>query len=117
IEIVPGTSTRLDLTLGVLAVELPEITVTAHQVDTRSTQKEQHLTAASLHDLPVDDLTHAVGTKAGIVIVGNEIHVRGSRGSEVKVLNADVDVSNPATGQNPNVATLAIAGVEILSGG
>src|SRR5204862_4182752 len=63
------------------------------------------------------NLSQAVATKAGVVARGDELHFRGGRSVEVKVQIDGTEASDPLFGRNANVANLAIAGAEVLSGG
>ena len=65
----------------------------------------------------MDNLREAVAVKAGIVAYGGELHFRGGRGGEVKFQFDGVEVSDPLTGGGANIATLAVAGTDVLSGG
>src|SRR5207247_5637973 len=44
-------------------------------------------------------------------------HVRGGRGGEIKYQLDGVEVSDPLLGRSPEIATLAVAGTDLLSGG
>jgi outer membrane receptor protein involved in Fe transport len=98
--------------------QIEEIEVRAEKrIDTKSSQTVQNLSAEKLRELPVDNLREAVGTKAGVVAQGGELHFRGGRGGEVKFQISGVEVSDPLLGRGATIATLAIAGTDILSGG
>ena len=95
-----------------------EIEVRAEKrIDTKSSQTVQNLSAEKLREIPVDNLRDAVGTKAGVVAQGGELHFRGGRGGEVKFQVSGVDVTDPLLGRGAQIATLAISGTDILSGG
>ena len=95
-----------------------EIEVHAERrIDTKSSQTVQNLSAEKLREIPVDNLREAVGTKAGVVAQGGELHFRGGRGGEVKFQISGVEVSDPLLGRGASIATLAISGTDILSGG
>ncbi|HET7225479.1 MAG TPA: TonB-dependent receptor [Candidatus Eisenbacteria bacterium] len=97
---------------------LEEIQVTAEKkIDTKSSTTKQSISAEKLKDIPVDNLKDAVGVKAGIVAQGGELHFRGGRGGEVKFQFSGVEVSDPLFGNSANIANLAVAGTDILSGG
>ena len=98
--------------------EVEEIVVTAEKrIDTKSSTTKQNISAEKLREIPVDNLSQAIATKAGIVAQGDELHFRGGRGGEVKFQFDGVEVSDPLFGQNANIANLAVAGTDILSGG
>ncbi len=98
--------------------QMEEIEVRAEKrIDTKSSTTKQNITAEKLKEIPVDNLREAVGTKAGVVAQGGELHFRGGRGGEVKFQFDGVEVSDPLLGRGANIANLAVAGTEILSGG
>jgi outer membrane receptor protein involved in Fe transport len=98
--------------------ELPTIEVSAQKrIDTKTSATKQTITADKLKEIPVDNLREAVAVKAGIVAQGGELHFRGGRGGEVKFQFDGVEVSDPLTGGGANIANLAVAGTDVLSGG
>ncbi len=98
--------------------QIEEIEVRAEKrIDTKSSTTKQTITAEKLRELPVDNLKDAIGTKAGVVAMGGELHFRGGRGDEVKFQFDGTEVSNPLSGNSANVATLAVAGTDVISGG
>jgi outer membrane receptor protein involved in Fe transport len=58
-----------------------------------------------------------VAVKAGVVAQNGNLHFRGGRSGEVKFQFDGVEVSDPMFGRSANIANLAVAGTEILSGG
>ncbi len=115
-----GAVTNVTFNFGEAKVvkEVEEIVVTAEKrIDTKSSTTKQSISAEKLKEIPVDNLREAVGVKAGVVSVGGELHFRGGRSGEVKFQFDGVEVSDPLFGRSANVANLAVAGTEILSGG
>jgi outer membrane receptor protein involved in Fe transport len=97
---------------------IDEIEVRAEKrIDTKSSTTKQQITAEALKDIPVDNLREAVAVKAGVVAQGGELHFRGGRSGEVKFQFDGVEVSDPLFGGGASIATLAVAGTEVLSGG
>jgi outer membrane receptor protein involved in Fe transport len=95
-----------------------EIEVRAEKrIDTKSSTTKQSIQAEKLREIPVDNLSQAIATKAGIVAQGGELHFRGGRGGEVKFQFDGVEATDPAFGGSANIATLAVAGADVLSGG
>ncbi len=95
-----------------------EIQVTAEKkIDTKSSTTKQSISAEKLRDIPVDNLKEAVGVKAGIVSQAGELHFRGGRADEVKFQFDGVEVSDPLFGRGANIASLAVAGTDVLLGG
>ncbi len=120
VEVNAGQTATVTFNFGASKVvkEIEEIVVTAEKrIDTKSSTTKQSITAEKLREIPVDNLRDAVATKAGIVAQGGELHFRGGRGGEVKFQFDGVEVSDPLFGRNANIANLAVAGTEILSGG
>lgn len=98
--------------------EFEEIEVRAEKrIDTKSSTTKQSISAEKLREIPVDNLREAVALKAGVVAQGGELHFRGGRSGEVKFHFDGVEVSDPLFGRGANIANLAVAGTEILSGG
>ncbi len=87
------------------------------RIDTKSSTTKQSISAEKLKEIPVDNLSQAVATKAGVVAMGGELHFRGGRGGEVKFQFDGVEATDPAFGGSANIANLAVAGTDILSGG
>ncbi len=76
---------RMGAPLTVRTVE--EIEVGARRtIDTKSSTTKQSISSERLREIPVDNLSQAVGNKAGVVVQGGELHFRGGRGGEVKYL-------------------------------
>src|SRR5437867_1025413 len=68
-----------------IAQTLEEIEVRAEKrIDTKSSTTKQANSADKLRELPVDNLTQAVATKAGVVAASDGLHFRGGRTGEVK---------------------------------
>ena len=87
------------------------------RIDTKSSTTKQSIQGDKLREIPVDNLSQAIATKAGIVAQGGELHFRGGRGGEVKYQFDGVEATDPAFGTNANIATLAVADADVLSGG
>jgi len=120
VQVNAGATATINFTVGASKTvkQLEEIEVKAERkIDTKSSTTKQSVSAEKLKELPVDNLNQAVATKAGVVARGDELHFRGGRGGEVKVQIDGTEASDPLFGRNANVANLAIAGAEVLSGG
>ena len=115
-----GATATLNFAFGEQKIvkELETIEVSAQKrIDTKSSATKQSITADKLKEIPVDNLREAVAVKAGIVAFGGELHFRGGRGGEVKFQFDGVEASDPLFGRGANIATLAVAGTDVLSGG
>jgi len=120
VQVNAGATATVNFTVGASKTvkQLEEIEVKAERkIDTKSSTTKQSVSAEKLKELPVDNLNAAVATKAGVVARGDELHFRGGRGGEVKLQIDGSEASDPLFGRNANVANLAIAGAEVLSGG
>jgi outer membrane receptor protein involved in Fe transport len=115
-----GAAATLNFAFGdqKIVKELETIEVSAQKrIDTKSSTTKQTITADKLKEIPVDNLREAVAVKAGIVAFGGELHFRGGRGGEVKFQYDGVEASDPLFGRGANIASLAVAGTDVLSGG
>ncbi len=115
-----GATTTVTFAVGETKVvkQIEEIEVRAEKrIDVKSSTTKQSISAEKLRELPVDNLNEAIATKAGIVAQGGELHFRGGRAGEVKYQFDGVEVSDPLSGRGANIATLAVAGTDVLSGG
>jgi outer membrane receptor protein involved in Fe transport len=120
IQVNAGQITTVNFTVGAQKVvkQIEEIEVRAEKrIDTKSSATKQTITAEKLREIPVDNLSQAIATKAGIVAQGGELHFRGGRGGEVKFQFDGVEATDPAFGNSANIANLAVAGTDVLSGG
>ncbi|MCE9626959.1 MAG: TonB-dependent receptor [Candidatus Eisenbacteria bacterium] len=68
-------------------------------------------------DYRPSSITEIAGQAAGVVNTGNEIHVRGGRGNELKVLIGGVEAFDVLGSRNAQVAVGAVSSVELVSGG
>jgi outer membrane receptor for ferrienterochelin and colicin len=116
-----GQTAKLDADLGggqQVVKQIEEITVTAQKlIDTKTSSTKQLVSSEALKDLPVENLQQAIGLKAGVVATGDDLHFRGGRAGEVKYQLDGVEVSDPLFGRGANVANLAVASADVLSGG
>ncbi len=120
VQVNAGQTATANFTFGSakIAKTLEEIEVRAEKrIDTKSSTTKQAITAEKLRELPVDNLTQAVATKAGVVAASDGLHFRGGRSGEVKFQLDGVEASDPLFGGSSNIASLAVSGTDILSGG
>jgi outer membrane receptor for ferrienterochelin and colicin len=120
VQVNAGATSTLNFDFGAQKITrtFEEIEVRAEKrIDTKSSTTKQSITAEKLKELPVDNLREAVGTKAGVVAASDGLHFRGGRSGEVKFQFDGVEVSDPLFGRGANIANLAVAGTEVLSGG
>jgi outer membrane receptor protein involved in Fe transport len=120
VQVNAGQTAVLNFSVGATKVvkEVETIEVRAEKrIDTKSSTTKQSISAEKLKEIPVDNLSQAIATKAGIVAQGGELHFRGGRGGEVKFQFDGVEATDPAFGGSANIANLAVAGTDVLSGG
>ncbi len=120
VQVNAGATSTLNFTVGAQKVvkQVEEIEVRAEKrIDTKSSTSRQTISAEKLREIPVDNLSQAIATKAGIVSQGGELHFRGGRGGEVKFQFDGVEATDPAFGGSASIANLAVAGTDVLSGG
>ena len=120
VQVDAGQTAVVNFMVGATKVvkEVETIEVRAEKrIDTKSSTTKQTISAEKLKEIPVDNLSQAVATKAGVVAQGGELHFRGGRGGEVKFQFDGVEATDPAFGGSANIANLAVAGTDVLSGG
>jgi outer membrane receptor protein involved in Fe transport len=120
VQVNAGQTSNLEFTLGSSRVvkQVEEVLVRGQKpIDTKSSSTKHNITSEKLKELPVDNLREAVAVKAGVVASSDGLHFRGGRAGEVKYQFDGVEVSDPLFGGSANIATLAVAGAEVLSGG
>jgi outer membrane receptor protein involved in Fe transport len=120
VQVNAGQTAVLNFSVGATKVvkEVETIEVRAEKrIDTKSSTTKQSISAEKLKEIPVDNLRDAIATKAGIVAQGGDLHFRGGRGGEVKFQFDGVEATDPAFGGSANIANLAVAGTDVLSGG
>lgn len=120
VQVNAGQTSTVNFNVGATKVvtEVATIEVRAEKrIDTKSSTTKQSISAEKLKEIPVDNLSQAIATKAGVVAQGGELHFRGGRGGEVKFQFDGVEATDPAFGGSANIANLAVAGTDVLSGG
>ena len=120
VQVNAGQTAVLNFSVGQTKVvkEVETIEVRAEKrIDTKSSTTKQSISAEKLREIPVDNLSQAIATKAGVVAQGGELHFRGGRGGEVKFQFDGVEATDPAFGGQASIANLAVAGTDVLSGG
>src|SRR5260221_4097093 len=89
------------------------------RIDTKSSSTKQSISAEKLKEIPVDNLSQAIATKAGIVAQGGELHFRGGRAWEGNFDLVADEVPNPAIDRRPDsiqpLAGLAVGGLQGLN--
>ena len=120
VQVNAGQTSVVTFNVGATKVVKEVETIEVHaerKIDLKSSSTKQSISAEKLQEIPVDNLSQAIATKAGIVAQGGELHFRGGRGGEVKTQFDGVEATDPAFGGSANIANLAVAGADVLSGG
>ncbi len=113
-------TTRIDFKLKEQIVgKTQEIVVEAEhvQIDVKSSSVAHTVSRDELEELPVDDVVEALALKGGIIKTGDELHVRGGRGSEVQFQIDGVPVDDPLGGGMISVGMLGTDDSQVITGG
>jgi outer membrane receptor protein involved in Fe transport len=86
-------------------------------IDRTRTDTRHEVGRDKLNQTPVEDYREVVALEPGIVNTAGELHVRGSRGDQVKTLVSGFDASAPAFATPVQVATAAIENIQVVTGG
>jgi len=97
--------------------QFPAIEVRAPIHDLGSSESVHLVTPMALRELPVDQLRDVIQTQAGVVVEGEELHVRGGRPGELDQVVEGVTLNDPLRHRPMDVPVLALRGVELISGG
>ena len=95
----------------------PVTVVGGRRADRKSVEVVHAITREELRRLPVDRLVDAVGLQAGVVVTGEDLHVRGGRAGELATTLAGVSLNEPLRAVPMEVPLLALRSAELLSGG
>ena len=94
-----------------------EITAQKEKIDIKSTDTSHEIDSKDLESLPVNEISEAIGLKAGVIAKGGELHFRGGRSGEVNIMVDGVAVKDPLLGAGAAPATLAVEATETIMGG
>ncbi len=84
--------------------------------DPGSIETVYSMPAKQLRSLPVDRLLDAVALQAGVVAVGEDLHVRGGRTGELSVSTLGIPLNEPLWGRPMELPLLAVRSAELLEG-
>src|SRR5262249_41163745 len=110
-------SAARDTTKRRIVREFPPIEVRAPLHDLRSSETVHLVTPQALQTLPADQMLDALRTQPGVVVDGEELHVRGGRAGEIDQVVEGVVLNDPVRHRPMNVPLLALRGIELVSGG
>lgn len=114
-------TTRLDQALQPAAIEMDEVVVYAERhplVREDLTNTQVAVTAQTIDELPVDQLSQVIRLQAGIIEDNSgELHIRGGRSNEIAFQVNGISIENPFSNkQGIGLATNAVQEVSISSG-
>jgi len=96
----------------------PPVEVTAARVhDLRSSATVHIVTSDALRDLPLSSFAQAVALQPGVVLAGEDIHVRGGRAGETQWVLGGLTLNDPLRDRAPEVPILAVQRGDLLAGG
>ncbi len=96
----------------------PAVEVSAGRLhDLRSNASVHVITPEALRTLPIGSLTQAIALQPGVVLIGEELHVRGGRAGETQWVTSGLTLEDPVRGRAPEVPVFAVQRAELLSGG
>lgn len=88
-------------------------------MDIDQTESGTTLGSRQIDELVVEDVTDLIKNQAGVVAVGNDIHIRGGRSYENSYLVDGISIQDPYTGGTSGLTVTAgaIEEFEVLTGG
>ena len=87
------------------------------RIDTKGTDTSYDIASKDLESLPVNEISEAIGLKAGVIVKGGDLHFRGGRAGEINVTVDGVPVKDPLLGGGAALASLAVEATETILGG
>lgn len=95
----------------------PVTVVGGRRSDRYSAEAVHPVSREQLRRLPVDNLAQAIGLQAGVVAVGEDLHVRGGRAGELATTLAGISLNESSRSTPMEVPLFAVRSAELLSGG
>ena len=115
-----GLTSTLDFTLREQVLQNEkEIVIVADAIKVRKdvTSSESRVTSETLDNLPVQELGQVIGAQAGVTSRNGDLHIRGGRSSEVKVLVDGVAVTDNYDGSSSvQIENEGIQELQVISG-
>lgn len=96
--------------------EFPAVEVRALLHDARSSQTVREIPVTALRAYPADGLADLVALQPGVVAHEDELHVRGGRAGETRVVLDGVTLNEPLRNRPMELPLLALRSVELVSG-
>ena len=121
VRIDAGAVAALDLTLGaertVVNVDGVESVANAPGVKPDQVGPRYRADHTKLENERYDSIGQFLTASAGVVNSGGELHLRGGRADELKVLVGGIEAFDVLGSRNAEVAVAAVSSVELVSGG
>lgn len=97
---------------------LEEVVVRASRLaDPLSSQTIHRVSRESLRELPVDRVSDALALQAGVVAVGEQLHVRGGRAGDAQLTLEGLPLGEALRGRPMELPRLALESADVVSGG
>jgi hypothetical protein len=96
--------------------EFPAMEVRGLLEDMRSTATVHPVAPEMIRRLPVDGFVDLLALQPGVVAQGEELHVRGGRAGETRVILDGTTLNEPQANRAMEVPLLALAGADLISG-
>ena len=121
IKLAEEDTLTLDFKLSETALATEDVVVIgeAPLMDIDQTESKTTLGSKQIEQLVVEDVADLVKNQAGVVAVGNDIHIRGGRSYENSYLVDGISIQDPYTGGTGGLTVTAgaIEEFEVLTGG
>jgi outer membrane receptor for ferrienterochelin and colicin len=120
VTVVAGENRRLNLKLGedeVHTIGQIDVFGKRKKIDPNSSTIVHEIDRTKIQDTPVDDIMELIGLTSGVVVQAGDLHVKGGRTGELKMLVDGVPVDNALFGGTPDIATASIATAGVETGG
>jgi len=122
IVVVPGERLKLNFEMEATVLALGEEVIIigeAPLLDVDNTSSSRLIDAEEIEHTIVEDINELVAQQAGVVMVDNEIHIRGGRADENLYIIDGARVKDPISGQSYGsyISADAIETLEVITGG
>jgi hypothetical protein len=96
----------------------PTVEVAASRIhDLRSSEQVHVIAPAALRTLPIESFARAVALQAGVVALGEDLHVRGGRAGETALEHVGLPLVDPLSGRSPVLPLFTVRDADVLAGG
>ena len=118
----PGQTTSFDFKMESTVLALGEEVIVigeAPLLDVDNTSSTRTIESKEIEEIIVEDINGLVSRQAGVVMVDNEIHIRGGRADENLYIIDGARVKDPISGQSYGsyISADAIEELEVITGG